>query len=132
MPLTSSARLTLPMIDNVPGPVFVTVPEPAKLPVHARSVGVWMRNEPAPSTFSWPPVMADKEPGLNSSVPFRILMAPLTQPVVELMTSVPAPTLVKEPGPLSNRPKVAVPEFTLMDKLPAMPTLMPEVPVRVL
>ena len=79
-----------------------------------------------------PPVMAAKVPGLNSKLPARTLMAPLTQPDAVLMTSVPAPTLVKEPGPLSERVKVALPLVTLTERLPATPTLIPDVFVNVL
>ena len=124
--------LTPPMTVKVPAPILVTVPEPERLPVQAKSVGVLMRKEPPRSTFKTPPVMADKVPGLNSKLPARILMAPLTQPVAVLMTSVPAPTLVSAPEPLSGRVKVAVPLETFTERLPARPTLIAEVFVRVL
>ena len=124
--------LTPPMTVKVPAPIFVTMPEPDRLPVQERSVGVLMMNEPPRSTFKTPPVMADKVPGLNSRLPARTLTAPLTQPVAVLMTSVPAPTLVNAPAPLSGRVKVAEPLETFTDRLPATPTLMPEVFVSVL
>ena len=110
-----------------------TLPAPAREPVQDSATFVSMEKVLPATTWTCPPV---SEPRLLELVtckaPAEMLTAPETQPVAVSMTSVPAPSLVKLPAPLTTRVKFCEPVPTLTARLPSMPTVIPEVEGKVL
>ena len=117
----------LPPMVRVPAPVLEVLPGPLIEPVHARSFGVLSWKFVPARTLTMPPVMEERLPGLNWTEPSMMSMRPVDQPVVVLITRVPAPSFSKPPTPAMGRLNSKMPVSTLMAKEPSAPMLMLEV-----
>ena len=120
-------EVKVPPIVRVPAPVLEVLPGPLMDPLQARSFGVLSWKFVPVRTLTMPPVIEDRLPGLNWTEPSTMSMRPVDQPVVVLITRVPAPSFSKPPMPVMGRSKVCAPESTLMASPPRAPMLMPEV-----
>ena len=117
----------LPPMVRVPAPVLEVLPGPLIEPVQARSFGVLSWKFVPARTLTIPPVMEERLPGLNWTAPSMMSMRPVDQPVVVLITRVPAPSFSKPPTPAMGRLNSRVPASTLMAREPSAPILIPEV-----
>ena len=117
----------LPPMVSVPAPVLEVLPGPLMEPVQARSFGVLSWKFVPARTLTMPPVMEERLPGLNWTAPAMMSMRPVDQPVVVLITRVPAPSFSKPPTPAMGRLNSRVPLSTLMAREPSAPMLIPEV-----
>ena len=117
----------VPPMVRVPAPVLEVLPAPLIEPVQARSLGVLSWKFVPARTLTMPPVIEERLPGLNWTEPSRMSMRPVDQPVVVLITRVPAPSFSKPPVPMMGRSKEWDPLSTLIAREPSAPMVMPEV-----
>ena len=116
-----------PPMVSVPAPVLTVLPWPLIEPVQARSFGVLSWKLVPARTLTRPPVIDERLPGLNSTTPCTMSIWPVDQPVVVLITRVPAPSFSKPPMPVIARSKAWEPLSTLIASEPSAPITMPEV-----